>query len=265
VPFEPFPEGVLAGARTPRQIAEKARVHPRQAAGLFESGAVTRWYRQNGWAYPVRGPTASGVAAIQQFFEVLGLTPVPRVEMSPLALERRGLPGDRFEETLTLTSPQRRPVYARAAGDQAWLEIDQPRLNGRSATITVRINVPEGGETLFGRIAVVANGDQRFLVPVTLEACHLGLAADEAVRKGVEFRVSAAVTPPLPGRPVRLVLPRDLSLTNGQDEEQTLGPTEEAVVWRVRAEKVGTFKLRATSGQARAQCEVRVQPRGLFG
>ena len=69
VPVKPFPEGVLAGAITPRNIAEKAKAAPKVAAPLFENGAVARWYIQNGWTYPVQGPSASGLGAVQQFFE----------------------------------------------------------------------------------------------------------------------------------------------------------------------------------------------------
>ena len=71
VPLTPYPDGVLAGALTPRQVAEKAKIAPREAAPLFEHGDVARWYECNGWTYPVRGPAASGMAAVQQFFECL--------------------------------------------------------------------------------------------------------------------------------------------------------------------------------------------------
>src|SRR5207248_2488493 len=54
VPVTPYPSGVLAGATTPRQIAEKAKAQPREAATLFEKGDVARWYRSNGWEYPVK-------------------------------------------------------------------------------------------------------------------------------------------------------------------------------------------------------------------
>ena len=78
VPVLPFADGVLAGAVTPRQLAEKALKQPKEAAPLFESGSVATWYRKNGWAYPVPGPAASGLGAVQQFFEALGLTKPPR-------------------------------------------------------------------------------------------------------------------------------------------------------------------------------------------
>jgi hypothetical protein len=74
VPVEPFAGGVLAGADSPRQLAEKARVAPKEAAVLFESGLVRKWYEENGWDYPIQGAQASGLGAVQQFFEALGLT-----------------------------------------------------------------------------------------------------------------------------------------------------------------------------------------------
>src|SRR5262249_41873353 len=74
-PVQPFPEGVLAGAKLPREIAAKAKLKPREAAALFESGAVQRWYEANGWSYPVQGPSSSGIGAIQQFHHAPGLLP----------------------------------------------------------------------------------------------------------------------------------------------------------------------------------------------
>ena len=68
VPAKPFPNGVLAGSTTPRQLAEYAKTNPKLAAPLFESGAVKQWFSDNGWIYPVLGPSAAGISAVQQFF-----------------------------------------------------------------------------------------------------------------------------------------------------------------------------------------------------
>ena len=70
------------GATSPRQLAEKAKAHPKEAAVLLENGSVAAWYEANGWDYPVQGPTATGIAAVQQFFETLGLVKTPKVELS---------------------------------------------------------------------------------------------------------------------------------------------------------------------------------------
>ena len=170
VPVRPFPDGVLAGATTPRQVAEKARDHPREAAELFKTGAVARWYRDNGWAYPVPGPAASGVAAVQQFFEALGLTTPPKVELRETAVFFTGGVGATLRHTLEVTTPERRPVYAHAVSDRPWLEVSGVQAAGRSAGVRLTIPaVPDRpGEMLQARVTVTANGNQRFVVPVTL-------------------------------------------------------------------------------------------------
>src|SRR5439155_22139355 len=118
VPIKPFPDGVLAGARSPRQIAEKAKANPKEAAALFERGAVAKWYKENGWTYPVRGPAASGLGAVQQFFEALGLTPPPKVGVSSRRLDMKGEPSAVVSDKLEIKTDEKRPVYAHAVSDQ---------------------------------------------------------------------------------------------------------------------------------------------------
>ncbi len=90
VPVKAFPSGALAGAKSPRQAAEKAKANSKEAAIQFENGAVADWYKSNGWTYPVQGPSASGLGAIQQFFEALGLTAPPKVEISTKRIDLTG-------------------------------------------------------------------------------------------------------------------------------------------------------------------------------
>jgi hypothetical protein len=170
VPSKPFPEGVLAGALSPRQLAEKARDNPKVAAPFFQNGAVERWYKENGWTYPVQGPAASGLGAVQQFFEALGLAKAPKVELSEPSLSLRGRPGDAVRQTFQVRTPEKRPVFASASSNQAWLTIGPVQLNGPVATIPVEVaRVPDQpGQTLQARVTVTANGGQRFVVPVSL-------------------------------------------------------------------------------------------------
>jgi hypothetical protein len=191
VPIRPFTEGVLAGARSPRQLAEKAKALPSEAAALFESRAVADWYKVNGWTYPVQGPPATGVGAVQQFFEALGLTPPPRVEISEPAVVLHGNVGDRLGYRLKVLSPEKRPVYAHATCNRPWLEVGRVRQNGSSATIPLAVPaVPDRvGETLTAQVTVTANGRQKFVVPVTLEV-------------GWQFRpASTAASQAAPGSP----------------------------------------------------------------
>jgi hypothetical protein len=115
----PFPEGVLAGALTPRQLVDKAKAAPAQAAPLFDSGAVAEWYRHNGWPYPVSGPRASGLDAVYQFFKALGVTDPPAEVVPALPAAPGGprpFPGGVLAGALT---PRQLVDKAKAAPAQA--------------------------------------------------------------------------------------------------------------------------------------------------
>jgi hypothetical protein len=171
VPVKPFSSGVLAGAKSPRQVAEKAKGNPKGAAALFEDGSVAEWYKQNGWTYPVQGPSASGLGAVQQFFEALGLTPPPKVHISAKAVALEGKPGETLRYTVEIKSEEKRPVYAHGTSTEPWLEVGRAKLNGRVATISVTVpSVPDRpGETITAHLKVQSNGNQRFVLPVTLQ------------------------------------------------------------------------------------------------
>ena len=122
-PVRPFPEGVLAGAKSPGEIAAKARANPKEAAQLFEKGAVKAWYESNGWTYPVQGPSSSGLGAIQQFFEALGLVQPPKVTISQPTIQFQGAPGDFLEQAIKVQTAEKRPVFAHATTSTPWLQI----------------------------------------------------------------------------------------------------------------------------------------------
>ena len=190
----PFPDGALAGATTPRQIAEKAKAQPKDAADLFARGAVARWYQTNGWTYPVQEPSASGLAAVQQFFEALGLTAPPKVGISAAEVRLAGRAGEAVRSTVVLTTQEKKPVFAHATSDQDWLRVNEVKLEGRSATVHLRVaHVPDrGGETLRATLTVVSNGRQKFVVPVTLQVSG---------RPPVRARIAAEVAEVVPIAP----------------------------------------------------------------
>src|SRR5713101_5749606 len=168
---KPFPDGVLAGALSPRHLAEEAKAHPKEAALFFENGSAARWYKDNGWTYPVRGPVATGVGAVQQFFEALGLTPAPKVEVSAPAISLHGRIGQPVSYSLHVVTQEKRPVFASAASNQPWLIIGRAKLEGRKATLPLTVShIPDSDEAVLqAEVTVTANGNQRFVIPVTLE------------------------------------------------------------------------------------------------
>ncbi len=169
VPVQPFPEGVLAGALSPRDLAKKAREAPKEAAAQIEAGAVARWYQANGWTYPVLGPAASGMAAVQQLFEALGLVKTPKVELSEETIRLRGRPGEKLEYSLGVITQENRSAIAYGTSNVSWLQVGRTIFRGRSAFLPLSVSVPaRPGETLTAVASVVANGGQRFAVPVAL-------------------------------------------------------------------------------------------------
>jgi hypothetical protein len=212
-PIKPFSEGVLAGAITPRQIAQKAKAAPKAAAVLFEKGAVAQWYRDNGWIYPVPGPSASGLGAVQQFFEALGLTAPPRVQISDAAVSLAGRAGDDLTHVLTVSTSENRHVYAHGLSDQQWLQVNRPKLNGRTATLKLHVpSVPwSAGGILRAEVAVTANGNQRFVVPVTLTVLTAAPPQPSPTRREGEKRKPSPPAAPFEGEkgrppPVRAVV-----------------------------------------------------------
>lgn len=170
VPVKAFPEAALKGARSPRELAQLAKKSPKDAAPLFESGAVLAWYASNGWEYPVQGPASSGLAGIQQFFEALGLVKAPLVKMNKKRIEWSGSVGDTFEQEIVVTTDEKKPVHAHGTSDHPWLVVERAEVKGQKATIRVRVpQVPNSpGETLKATLTVQSNGDQRFFIPVSL-------------------------------------------------------------------------------------------------
>ena len=167
VPILPFPAGILEGARTPRELAHKARQNPKEAALLFEKGAVVEWYKSNGWIYPVEGPTSSGLGAVQQYFEALGLAKAPRVEISHTHLQFQGIPGEKIPFTLNVWTQDRKPVFAHGMSDLNWIKFPPPQFQGAEVRLPLEMEIPNRpGDVVTGKIVVIANGNQRFRVPI---------------------------------------------------------------------------------------------------
>lgn len=174
VPIRPFPAGpdgnnVLAGAQSSREIAVKAKAHPNEAAVLFEQGVVKAWYETNGWAYPIRGTQARGKGALQQFFEALGLTKPPRLEINTEQIVCQGEAGTVLTKKVIVRTAEAKIVHAAAQSNQDWIKVLPAVPHGNSVTIPLRIEVPpRPGETLQATVTFQGNGLQQFVVPATL-------------------------------------------------------------------------------------------------
>jgi hypothetical protein len=172
VPITPFTEGALAGSLTPRQIAEKARAHPKETVGFFEKGLVAQWFTKNGWIYPVKGPSVGGLGGVQQFFEALGLAKPPKVELRTHSIKITGNPGQTRTAVLEVGTLEKKHVFAYAVSDKHWVVPGvQPKDSKTPTSVVLPLTIfvpPTPGETQQANIVVTANGNQKFSVPLTL-------------------------------------------------------------------------------------------------
>ena len=188
----PFAKPPFQGAASARELAERMRANPKPAGPLLESGDVARWFAANGWSYPVAGTPARGVAAVQQFFECMGLSKPPALELSQSEFRLQCDAPETVRSQLTLRTPARKWVYAQATGDQPWLRVTTPNVSGPQQTaISFEADSSLMGEGAVqeGLLQISANAGQRFLVRVRVE-----------VRRPRGYRPPAASTPIAPSK-----------------------------------------------------------------
>ena len=140
------------------------RKNPKPAVALLESGEVERWFQANGWTYPARGPIAKGVAAVQQFFEGMGLSKPPQLQLS----ETEARYSCRYPEVargqVTLRTTAKKWVYAHADSEASWLRVTTPSVSGpQQAVIQYEVDTSqlESGGLHEGVVKLVANAGQK--------------------------------------------------------------------------------------------------------
>jgi hypothetical protein len=166
-----FPRPPFTGVSSPREMAERMRALPKQAVALLESGEIQKWFLANGWAYPVAGPTARGVASVQQFFEGMGLSKPPPLALSESELHLSAVPPEAVRAQLTLSTTARKWVYARVESDVPWLRVLTPDISGpQRADVVFEADTELVDPGLHeGSIHLTANAGQRHAVRVLFE------------------------------------------------------------------------------------------------
>jgi hypothetical protein len=145
------------------------RTNPKQAVPLLEGGEVARWFTLNGWTYPVAGTSARGVAAVQQFFECLGLSKPPAVQLSDEEVRFLCAPPEVVRGDVTVRTAARKWVYAQADSDVAWLRVTTPSVSGpQQARVGFEVDssLMDADQFHQGTVRVIANGAQKLAVRV---------------------------------------------------------------------------------------------------
>jgi hypothetical protein len=169
---QPYPRPPFQGAKTPRELAEKMRVQPKAAGPALEAGEVQRWFAANNWKYPVIGTPAKGVAGVQQFFEAMGLSKPPKVQLSQSEVRIVGQYPQTMRFQVSLQTTARKWVYAQATSDSPWLKVLNPQIGGpQKATLGLEIDTETlPGAQAEGNVQVLANAGQKLKLRVHAQA-----------------------------------------------------------------------------------------------
>jgi hypothetical protein len=106
------------------------KANPRPAIPLLHAGDVARWFEANGWPYPVVGPTAPGMAAVQQLFEGLGLAKPPRVRLTAGEATFATEDDDVLHGQVELIADERKWLHAWAESTVPWLRVTTAHASG---------------------------------------------------------------------------------------------------------------------------------------
>ena len=166
-----YPRAV-SGASTPREMAEKMRAHPKAAVPLLVNGEVARWFASNGWAYPVAGSPAPGVAAVQQFFECMGLSKPPPLQLSNREFSFLVVPPELQRGQVTLRTTAKKWVYAQADSNKPWLRVTTPSAGGPQQAqfaFEVDSSLMADNQIHEGTVQLIANAGQKLSVRVLVD------------------------------------------------------------------------------------------------
>ncbi|GBD36012.1 hypothetical protein HRbin36_01129 [bacterium HR36] len=119
----PFAHEPFRGFADPKYLAAQMRTRAKDGARLLREGVVRQWFEQNNWIWPVAGETAPGIAAVQQFYEALGVIKPPRLEINPTRLQFTVQSEEATTRVVEYRSPDPRWVYAAVSVDVHWLRV----------------------------------------------------------------------------------------------------------------------------------------------
>jgi hypothetical protein len=184
----PFPRQPFQGVTNPRALAERMRTNPRPAVAMLEGGEVKKWFQANGWTYPVAGRPAKGVAAVQQFFEGMGLSRPPSVEVSQTVVEVRCQQPELAQGQVTLRTGAKKWVYAQVDSDKHWLRVPGSSFSGPQQAVIhfeVDTTLMDADRVHEGTLHLHCNAGQRLDVRVRADVRRPGLPLGQLLLRPV--------------------------------------------------------------------------------
>jgi hypothetical protein len=173
---QPFTKAPFQGVRTQREMAERMRKQPKAAVPILESGEVQRWFVTNGWNYPITMGQINGVGGVQQFFEGMGVSKPPTVQLSKNEIRLTCKYKESVRAEVTLKTPAKKWVYAHVTSNSPWLKVLTPQVAGpqhAGISFEVNSNLWNQGPLGEGKLTLEANGGQKLALKVVVEVPDL--------------------------------------------------------------------------------------------
>ena len=135
-------------------------------------GSVRRLFHAEGWNYPLRGPLAPALGAVQQYFEALGLSTVPRVSLDAAGFDVTCDYPEMVTRAVTLSTRSKKWIYAFVDSGALWIK---PResvfAGGRRVDVVFDIDseLMEPGRVHEGALQLTVNGGVELTVWVRVD------------------------------------------------------------------------------------------------
>lgn len=156
VPFQGF------HVTDPQDLARVMLARPKEGAKWLASGAVRKLFSAEGWDYPLEGrPLAPSLGAVQQYFEALGLSQVPRVSLDAAGFEVTCEYPEVITRAVTLSTTSKKWVYAFVESGALWLRPREAAVaGGRQVDVVFDIDseMMEPGRVHEGILQLTVNG-----------------------------------------------------------------------------------------------------------
>ncbi len=168
----PFARAPFQGASSAQEMAKRMRQNPKPAIDLLTNGEIARWFAANGWSYPIAGSAIAGMAAVQQFFDALGLAKPPALELSQKDFRLRANVPQKLREQVVLRTADKKLVYAQIDSDSPWLKPVAPTATGQQQALIpfeVDASLMNDDALFVGNLRIVANANQTFSVRVSVD------------------------------------------------------------------------------------------------
>src|SRR5262249_23387091 len=144
-----------------QDLAKLMLARPKQGAKWLADGSVRDLFESQGWDYPLTGPLAPALGAVQQYFEALGLSSIPLVSLDAAGFDVTCEFGEVITPAVTLSTTWKKGVYALVDSGALWLKPRESAVaGGRQVDVVFDIDseMMEPGHVHEGLLQLTVNG-----------------------------------------------------------------------------------------------------------